>query len=219
MPCFHIKQPLQKLEKSRLTQGTFVSLIGGTLFLMITFVLPFSEPAKFITPLISILAFAFLFFILASIKDPGYVQKSDKISFLRLNKYFDPSYICPTCEILRPQESRHCYICNKCVDRFDHHCQWLNNCIGVGNHTRFYLFLISIWVYLVFIDIVCLYSIDLKMSSAEIIAAHDSPIGYAVRLFSPNQTVLAQICYDIIILLVITVASFFLLPLSFLLKI
>merc|ERR1719502_988575 len=30
--------------------------------------------------------------------------------------------------------SRHCLICDKCVVDFDHHCKWLNNCIGAKNY-------------------------------------------------------------------------------------
>ncbi|MCB0370870.1 MAG: hypothetical protein KDD45_15965 [Bdellovibrionales bacterium] len=28
----------------------------------------------------------------------------------------------------------HCKRCRRCVEFFDHHCKWLNNCIGAKNY-------------------------------------------------------------------------------------
>lgn len=127
--------------------------------LLLTFVVPFSLDSYIMWTLIGLFALSNGLFVIASFKDPGHIKRSPKLSFLKLNKYFDPSYICPKCEVLRTPDSRHCFICNKCVDRFDHHCHWLNTCVGAGNHLLFYAYLLSVWVYLLFNIFVCVYTL------------------------------------------------------------
>lgn len=71
-----------------------------------------------------------LLFVWTCHKDPGYIQKPKNVSFEKLVNKLDPNSLCPTCEVMCTLESRHCFICNRCVEGFDHHCQWVNNCIG-----------------------------------------------------------------------------------------
>ena len=45
---------------------------------------------------------------------------------------------------LRAMQSReyHCPTCAICVPQYDHHCFWINNCVGKNNILRFNIFLI-----------------------------------------------------------------------------
>lgn len=52
--------------------------------------------------------------------------------------------LCVTCKIERPVRSKHCRLCRKCVYRFDHHCPFINNCVGGGNYRAFIFWLLGL---------------------------------------------------------------------------
>ncbi|KAJ8266964.1 hypothetical protein GJAV_G00136680 [Gymnothorax javanicus] len=49
---------------------------------------------------------------------------------------------CHTCKTARPPRAGHCRICGLCVRRLDHHCVWINNCVGQSNHCCFVVTLV-----------------------------------------------------------------------------
>eukprot|EP01084_Bolivina_argentea_P070465 128093_1 len=49
--------------------------------------------------------------------------------------------ICKTCLVKKELRTKHCEICKGCVRRFDHHCPFIGNCVGHGNHRFFIYFL------------------------------------------------------------------------------
>ncbi|EKE36965.1 hypothetical protein ENUP19_0265G0018 [Entamoeba nuttalli] len=52
-----------------------------------------------------------------------------------------PRTFCHKCKFSRPLRVHHCRKCDRCVERFDHHCSWIGNCVGSNNRKIFYTFL------------------------------------------------------------------------------
>lgn len=57
---------------------------------------------------------------------------------------------CMECLIETPLRAKHCKICNRCINTFDHHCKWIANCIGENNKWIFHLFLLYMSILLAF---------------------------------------------------------------------
>lgn len=99
-------------------------------------------------PAYALLAISIITFFVASTTDPGVITKK-RINDLK-KKYPIPSLFsdytkneCSKCKIPLIPRSKHCYVCDVCIEKFDHHCIWVNKCIGVKNYRYFLLFLLS----------------------------------------------------------------------------
>ncbi|KAJ2262833.1 palmitoyltransferase swf1 [Coemansia sp. RSA 376] len=85
-------------------------------------------------------------YTLACIKDPGIVSAENVDSACTLFApdqllYFESK--CRTCHLCKPARSKHCSACGHCIQMLDHHCIWLNNCVGLYNARYFLVFLVS----------------------------------------------------------------------------
>ena len=92
-----------------------------------------------------------IIFIIFGFSDPGLIKRNEtnktlhnkKIKFVHKGNYLKTK-ICNICKITKPLRSNHCSICNNCVLHFDHHSNWIGNCVGKGNYFLSFLSLIFI---------------------------------------------------------------------------
>ncbi|XP_051824385.1 palmitoyltransferase ZDHHC15 [Antechinus flavipes] len=58
---------------------------------------------------------------------------------------------CDRCHLIKPDRCHHCSVCSMCVLKMDHHCPWVNNCIGFSNYKFFLQFLAYSVLYCLYI--------------------------------------------------------------------
>lgn len=79
------------------------------------------------------------------------------------------------CKNFKPQRSHHCSTCQKCILNMDHHCPWINNCVGFNNRKYFLLFLFYISISLIYsitIEIIIMVDETIKLSNGQSLTAH-----------------------------------------------
>lgn len=110
------------------------------------------------------------------------VSKYDYSQFPRL---------CIKCSTHVGSRSKHCHKCDRCAAEFDHHCDWLNNCIGKGNYRWFVVLIVSLQVCVLIELAVCLAQIKIiseDEKNAQELRAHfdfgDAGYVYTVTLIT-----------------------------------
>ena len=145
-------------------------MISNFIFYSVCF-LPYFLLVNFDLKSAVIFSIAFYILILATSIMGGVVALTDpedplvKLQFeLReKNVSFDDKkydFECNICRVSVNFATKHCRFCKKCVLAFDHHCLWLNNCIGGLNYKQFLILLFLAEILLIYIISLYLYGIS-----------------------------------------------------------
>ena len=123
----------------------FIVLHLVIILLVFFILLPYFNSNIFSSIYIIISAFVFILYISLSFSNPGKMINNEYNDLLDIvEKGNDAEDFCPYCLVKNNFRSKHCLICQNCIDEFDHHCFWVGNCIGKNNYKLFFIFLIYI---------------------------------------------------------------------------
>ncbi|KAJ5546998.1 hypothetical protein N7494_004583 [Penicillium frequentans] len=141
------------LQKTPYLAGVFAATLFWVGFRYVFQILPATYSSH---PILNILFAVFypltaFFYTMAMIGDPGYVpkissrnQQREMVKQLFELWKFDEENFCVPCMSRKPLRSKHCRRCGRCVAKHDHHCPWIDNCVGANNLRHFVLYIVCL---------------------------------------------------------------------------
>ncbi|BAE65354.1 ankyrin repeat protein [Aspergillus flavus] len=138
------------LQKTPYLSGVFAGSLFWVGFRYVFYVLPVTYSTSPILNGLFAIFFSLTtyFYIYSMVEDPGFVPKLGSrnqqravITELFEQWKFDEENFCVSCMVRRPLRSKHCKRCARCVAKHDHHCPWIDNCVGANNLRHFVLYI------------------------------------------------------------------------------
>ncbi len=128
-------------------------------------ILNYSKYIKVFLIFINLICFSFIFYIKFDIRTIFYIIWMI-IYFFFIVRFYLLNIIeteekpieeyCLNCQIIQNNNIVHCFICNKCIEGFDHHCFWINKCISEKNINAFYHLLLAMLTHSIINFLICI---------------------------------------------------------------
>lgn len=107
----------------------------------------------------------YTFIINQGIPDKKWFLSSEVINQISRDKTFNLNFnfekfqVCKICNLLIKKDLGvvHCYFCNLCCEKYDHHCPWLGKCIGKNNTKSFNFFVLFTLIFFSYLIVLILF--------------------------------------------------------------
>ena len=130
---------------------------------------------------------------------------------MHINEY------CPYCRVKKTNKIKHCHVCKKCVKGFDHHCNWIDNCVGENNKIRFLVFVSITLINLIYNF--CLGITDLNINEPPTLNnnQHNDYYMNNVEAMLNMRWIFYYRISDLVSIMILIVSSFFFIPVFYVL--
>lgn len=215
----HIKD--EESSKSYLTyQKIFNSLMFVCLhllfeFLLFFFVLPKLNSVVYYHLFWLLIISLFISFYITNKSNPGIVEPKNNLTWLEMvENSMNINEYCPYCRVKKTNKIKHCHVCKRCIKGFDHHCNWIDNCVGENNKTRFLIFVIITLTNLIFNMTIGI--IDLNNGSDKLNKNNNGVVN-SLESVMDMRWILDYRINDLISILIMIVSAFFCIPVFYVL--
>ncbi|XP_051191696.1 probable protein S-acyltransferase 15 isoform X2 [Lolium perenne] len=107
------------------------------------------------------------------------------------------SRYCDKCCMYKPARTHHCKVCKRCVLKMDHHCVWINNCVGYANYKPFIICVLNATIGSLYASVIFVRDLLQTEHNFHILYVKIIHILAGVILFSLCLTIGSLLCWHI----------------------